>query len=347
MEPAIPEHLHCPRSRDARASETYLPPNHAYCARLDAEVSRVVMACYGVQYRDAAGSRCAREGLRLLRESADDAGGPGYHDLSFMVDAQGYDTVLWIAYWRDANAFARWRAGSRVASWWNDDARTEEPCGWFLELAQPTADRLETLSSTPELPEGVARLATRMSGEIREHAYWGSMRDRLPVGQTDPLRAGHAPDVPQPGRRVVVRGAQNIALIRSGQDWSATKDQERRLYLQEIEPRLHEGMDYLRDHGAEVGCLASRYMVRVDEALSPLEGSYGLSWWRDLEHMERWSESHPTHVEIFGSFMRMVRRMDFRIDLRLYHEVYVLRAEDQHYEYLNCHPQTAWLGTAR
>jgi aldoxime dehydratase len=58
--------------------------------------------------------------------------------------------------------------------------------------------------------------------------------------------------------------------------------------------------------------------------------------------MERWSESHPTHLEIFAAFMRMAQSLDFRL-LRLYHEVSVLRAEEQRFEYLNCHPGTGLL----
>jgi aldoxime dehydratase len=344
MESAIPEHLRCPRTRESRASETYRPPNPAYCARLDPATRRIVMACYGAQYRAAEGRQCARQGLLRLAGAAGASDGPVHQDLAFTIDAQGYDTILWVAYWSDVAAFERWRAGAAVADWWNDDARLHDPCGWFLEVALPTAEHLETLSSTPEQPEGLARLAPRMSGEVREHAYWGGMRDRLAIAQTDALHAGPPPARAVPGRRVVLPGAHNAALIRSGQDWSRTQDEERRLYLQQIEPRLREGMDYLRDHGAQVGCLANRYLVRVDQELCPLEHSYGLSWWRDLEHMERWSHGHPTHLEIFGAFMRIVKQMDFRLDLRLYHEVSVLRAEDQYLEYVNCHPQTGLLG---
>ena len=44
--------------------------------------------------------------------------------------------------------------------------------------------------------------------------------------------------------------------------------------------------------------------------------------------------------------MRMVQSLNFSVALRLYHEVAVLRAEDQHFEYLNCHPATGLLRLA-
>jgi aldoxime dehydratase len=195
-------------------------------------------------------------------------------------------------------------------------------------------------------PEGVAHLARSMSGEIREHAYWGSMRDRLPASQTDALRGDGAGAVPLPGHHVLMSGIENLALIRSGQDWSDTQGDERRLYLQQIEPKLREAMDFQRDHGSEIGCLENRYLIHVDEQFLPLERSYGLSWWRDLDRMERWAESHPSHVEIFAAFMRMVQQMNFKLQLRLYHEVSVLRAANQSFEYLNCHPKTGLLRLA-
>ncbi len=341
MDSAIPDHLRCPRTREARASESYRPPNPAFCARLAPSVSQVVMAFHGAQYRCAEGRQVARQGLAKLRRTAQESARPPQDDMAFTVDEAGYETLVWASYWTDAEAYGQWERA--VAGWWDSNERLQGSVGWFREIATPRAERFETLLSTPDRPEGVARLAASMSSEIREHGYWGSMRDRLPASQTDALRAGAASEAPAWGQRVRLGGFDNLALIRSGQDWSDTEGDERRLYLQTIEPRLREGMDYLRDQGAAIGCLGNRYLVRVDADHNPVECSYGLSWWRDLEQMERWSESHPTHVEIFGAFMRMVQRLEFRLDLRLYHEVSVLRAEDQRYEYVNCHPGTGLL----
>lgn len=341
MESAIPPHLRCPRTRQARASDDYIPPVPAYCARMDASANPVVMAYFGVQYRTAAGRTVAREQLSVLRRAAPLPLWPRHDDLAFAIDEAGFETLVWAAYWSDPAAFEQWELA--VADWWNSDERLQGPCGWFREVAVPRAERFETLFSSPDRAEGAARLAASMSGAIREHAYWGSLRDRLAASQTEPLRAGAPWSRPAPGRRVRLSGSENLALIRSGQDWSDTEGEERRLYLQQIEPRLREGMQYLSDRGDDVGCLANRYLVQVDEDLNPLEKSYGLSWWRDLEHMERWSESHPTHLEIFAAFMRMTQALGFQLRLRLYHEVSVLRAEEQRFEYVNCHPATGLL----
>ena len=59
--------------------------------------------------------------------------------------------------------------------------------------------------------------------------------------------------------------------------------------------------------------------------------------------LERWSESHPTHVAIFGAAMKYLSQLGPAAKLRLYHEVTVARADEQFFEYLKCHPATGML----
>jgi aldoxime dehydratase len=107
-----------------------------------------------------------------------------------------------------------------------------------------------------------------------------------------------------------------------------------------MEPILRAGMDFLRDEGQSIGCYANRYMRHIDASGQLLEKSFGLSYWHSLADMERWSESHPTHLAIFGTFMRIVQELNFQLKLRLYHEVTVLDSGQQDFEYVNCHPKT-------
>jgi len=46
-------------------------------------------------------------------------------------------------------------------------------------------DRFETVFFDDLHPENAAHSAPEMSGPLREHVYWGSMRDRLAATQTD------------------------------------------------------------------------------------------------------------------------------------------------------------------
>jgi aldoxime dehydratase len=347
MESAIPEHLRCPRTQARRAPEGYAPPYPAWVARLSRAATQVVMAYFGVQYRDDDGSRIARAAVERLSAhfAADD--GPGHHDVAHYTDESGFDTLIVIAYWDDPTRFAHWLRTPSLDRWWHDDARQREGVGYFREIVCPRVAHVETLFSTPDRFEGVAVLAPARSDEIVEHGYWGGARDRLPLAQIDALLPGHSPvriaSRPDDAQRVLVRPQQHLALIRSGQEWTDTEGQERALYLDEVEPVLRRGMDYLRDEGLRIGCYANRYMRHVDAAGQPMQKSFGMSYWRSLGDLEAWAESHATHVAIFGSFMRMVQAMNFQLRLRLYHEVTVAKEDEQWFEYVNCHPKTGML----
>jgi len=201
----------------------------------------------------------------------------------------------------------------------------------------------ETLFSSLGRPEGVAVIADGMSSEVLEHAYWGGMRDRIPLSQTNEMAPAGAPAVVREGRCLRVKPHENICLIRSGQDWSDTDTAERKMYLEDVEPVLREGMAFLRDEGLAIGCFANRYMTVLDDNGQPTEKSYGMSWWKSLAALERWAESHPTHVSIFGAAMKYLSTLGPAAKLRLYHEVTVARAGDQFFEYLDCHPGTGML----
>ena len=344
MESAIPSHLQCPRSRHRRIPADYAPPYPAWVARHAPTVRQVVMGYFGVQYRGADSKPAALRALRSITGFFGKDGGPGHHDLAHYVDEAGFDTLLAIAYWDDPAAFRHWLQAPDMVAWWQAPQRATEGLGYFREVICPQVERYETLFSTPDRLEGVAVLSDGLSGEVQEHAYWGGARDRIPLSQTDAMNpAGALAAETSEGGCVRVLGHSHLALIRSGQEWTDTEGRERVLYLQEMEPVLREGMTYLRDHGAAIGCYCNRYLTHVDAQGETLQKSFGLSYWRSLADMERWSESHPTHVAIFGTFMRIMQELNFQLKLRLYHEVAVAAADEQVYEYINCHPGTGLL----
>lgn len=340
MDSSITPHLVCPRSRPRRIVDDYAPPYPAWSARIDPAIDLVVMANYGVQWRDPADAPRALAHARDLHATLDVASGARHADLAHYVDEAGYDTLVVQPYWTDPTAFRRWEARDAVAALLSADAGL----GHFREILTPTTDRLETLYSTEDEMEGIGRALETRSPPVQEHAYWGSARDRFPIAQTDALAPGgqlrftvDAPD------HVTVSGHENIAIIRSGQDWGPTAGEERRLYLEEIEPVLRAGMDFLRDRGDECGCYVNRYMRIVDADGRPQEKSFGWSYWRSLSDMESWSEDHPTHLAIFGTFMKTVQALNFDLKLRLWHEVYAVTPEQQFYEYRGCHAETGFL----
>jgi aldoxime dehydratase len=337
MESAIPAHLECPRQRHRRVPDDYVPPYPSFVARHRPDVVRVVMAYYGLQARP--GEAGVQPALAELGQWLAQDQGPGHWDRSRYTDEAGYDTWIVAAYWDDPQRFEAWQA--RHGARWTREPR--QGLGSFSEILTPHVARYETLFSAADRPEGVAVLAQGMSAPVMEHAYWGGARDRIPASQTDALQPAGAPEVLRNGSHVSVRGPEHLCLIRSGQDWSGTEGDERRMYLEEVEPVLRAGMDFLRDEGLAVGCYANRYAVVESADGRPAEHSYGMSWWKSLAALERWAEQHPTHVAIFGAAMKYLSRVGPAARLKLYHEVTVARAGEQRFEYLGCHPRTGLL----
>lgn len=340
LESSIAPHLRRPDRTPKHPVGTYTPPYPSFSARFGEEVGAVVMAYFGVQSREASDPSAldARVSLREMLAATD---GPGHVDRTAYVDAYGYNTVIDIAYWDDLGTYERWERAHLTA--WLADADVVSGIGRFLELVTPSADRFETIFSAPEPPEGVSLLAEGMSGMIEEHGYWGSMRDRLPAAQADPLYPDGEPIVEVSGSTRTVRLHRNACLIRSGQDYGETDEEQREIYLSSVEPPLHEGMDYLRDHGNSIGCFDNRYMVVLDENDQPTERTFGVSWWRDLSALEDWSASHGTHVKIFGAAMRYLSTFGPAAQLKLYHEVTVPTEHEQRFVYVGCHDNTGLL----
>ncbi|MDP9904795.1 phenylacetaldoxime dehydratase family protein [Arthrobacter bambusae] len=332
------------RTRPKRVGDSYTPPYPSYSVRFADGVNSLVCAFFGVQSKKplASEAKVASAGMWELCAKED---GPISREHAVHTDDQGFENRLIIAYWDDPEAYGRWFKKHRDALIGAGRKLTDH--GRWIEAVIPNASGFETLYSSNTFPEGVARVATGgFSGEIQEHGYWGSMRDRLPVGQTEALESRGGPFVPGNSGIVRVEPHENLAIIRSGQDWSLCEEAERASYFGDVEPQLKAGMDFLTSDGPSIGCYANRYMTSSDSEGRPLEQTFGLSFWRSLEDMEKWAESHPTHVAIFMAAMKFLQA-NAGAKLRLSHEVAVVSRDRQYYEYNNCHATTGMLGSAR
>jgi aldoxime dehydratase len=347
MESAIDKHLKCPRTLSRRVPDEYQPPFPMWVARADEQLEQVVMGYWGVQYRGEDQREAALNAMRHIAASLSLLDGPLSHDLTHHTDNSGYDNLMIVGYWKDPAAYCRWLRTPEVIEWWSSEDRVSDGLGYFREIVAPRAEQFETLYGFRDELPGVGAVMDTISDDIEEHGYWGSMRDRFPISQTDWIAPSGELTViagdPAKGGRVVVQGHDNIALIRSGQDWAEAGDEERSLYLNEILPTLQAGMDFLRDSGKDLGCYSNRFVNYIDLDGNLLNLSYNIGHWRSLEKLERWAESHPTHLRIFVTFFRVATSLS---KLRLYHEVSVSDAKDQVFEYINCHPQTGMLRDA-
>lgn len=341
VEPAIPPHLTCPRTQPSRMPAGFEAPYPAWMARYEPGSAPLVMAYFGAQQP----ALLPPDALAPVKAMLAAEPAPPYWLEAQSHDSAGFDTRVLIAYWHNSERFAAWRRASGFDAWWADPARDTEPLGRFLEVVAPPMERLEVAYSPPHRPEGAGNLQSRVSTcPVAEHAYWGSARDRIPASQTDRLDggAGRLASSRQ-GRRVRIAPGPNVCMIRSGQDWSETSGEERQIYLGRVRPKLIEGMTYLRDEGQPIGCFSCRFMQVLDHSGAPTERSFGQAYFSSLAALEHWAEHHPTHLAIFGTFMQTMAPLGDAMQLRLWHEVMVLPADAQSFEYINCHGRTGLL----
>lgn len=340
LESAIPAELTAERTCPHAMPQDWTPPYPSYSARFEPTRSTVGMLILGVQGEDTPTIRDELQQLvtALMTRTAEDPE-VQFRDQAEFVDAAGQLNRIVVCYFRDTEAAVT--VSEQFSRQWVRETASSETLGFFAEQIWPTMDRVETLYSSDHV-QGVAQVATGLSGEIREHGYWGSARDRFAVAQRDRLD-------PIEGQRhiegevVTVSQMHNVCLIRSGQDWSETTGAERAMYLEEVEPVLREGMDFLLHDGASIGCVANRYVRVLDDEGAPRDQSYGMSWWRSLADLDRWAKDHPTHQSIFGAALRYLGEHGGSGHLKLTHEVFVIERGYATFRYRNCHAGTGLL----
>jgi aldoxime dehydratase len=321
------------------------PPAPAWSASFAQQTTPVVMAYFGTQIKSP-NSQLIGDTLRKFLDGPD---APANVESATYADRAGFRTRLLSAYWTDPARYERWQKSSGFALWWNDPARLHGPEGYFREILQVAPDRFETIFSL-HCQVGVANTGgCPVVGPIREHNYWGSMRDRIPASADHELRSEYGEKLPRLGtrstakRRLRVTAPENLAVIRSGQDWTDCAGSELAQFNESVQPALLEGMNFLRDHPDETGCCDLRFAEETDESGSPLKKTFGLGCFLTLGHLEKWASTHPTHLAIFARFLTMAREYGKELKLKLWHEVSVLPSAGQVFEYLNCHPETGLL----
>jgi aldoxime dehydratase len=321
------------------------PPAPAWSASFARQATPVVMAYFGTQLEANSHERFDA----LMQEFFAFANAPDNIESAAFDDRAGRHNLISSAYWTDPAIYEQWKAASGFEAWWNDPARLGDRRGRYREVLTVPPSRFETIFGY-NCQVGVANTGgCPVVGPIREHNYWGSMRDRIQVSADDDLLSAHGEHLPRlgsaatVGRRLRVRVPENLAVIRSGQDWSDCIDTELAQYDDSVRPALIEGMTFLRDHPGETGCCDLRFAVETDLAGAPQNKTFGLGFFLTLGHLEKWASTHPTHLAIFAKFLTMVREHGSNLKLKLWHEVSVLPAADQVFEYINCHPDTGLL----
>ena len=320
------------------------PPYPSWSAQFAPQVNTVVVGYFAAQYRG--GNTGGFTGWIKSALAVENA--PLHYEHASYVDTAGYTNHVYICYWTSQESYDDWRALPQVTEWWDDDARLNDEEGYWSEVIFAPMERLETLFSTEDAA-GMATLAPGFTGPVREHGYWGGMRDRMPASAHNGFhgaageKLAYLPAVASKRKRVRITPPENICLIRSAQNWSHCQGSELDLYQNDVHPVLVEGMDFIRDNPLDTGCISCRFMDELSGSGEKQSKTFGMAYFLTMSHLEAWVRSHPTHLAIFRSFHKMVQQLDFQLDLKLWHEVIVLPRGPHVFEYVNCHEQTGLL----
>ncbi len=343
LEPNIPDHLRVLRTRPLGTPPDFVPVTPNYSARFSVSVKAIPMAFFGVQSPQKSAE--SERAVAMLEAGFSGKDAPKFWDRAEYEDEVGHFNSIMVGYWDDLPTYQNWQR-AKPAGWWHSGLSLNGKLGAFRECFTPGVEDTETTFSHT-YPEGYSKIADRMSGDTDTHGYWGSARDRIPRAQADALQPVGQPQAALAdgnetlGRHIVIEPHENLCLLRSGQDWSEAGDEERKIYFERVKPPLEIGMSELRDAGRAFGCYFNRYMHLVGRN-AKLEKTYSLSAWHSLAELETWCKG-GTHLCIFAAGIKHYRTAGDKAKLRLYHEMSVIRAKDQAFEYFNCHRRTGML----
>lgn len=319
-------------------------PYPSWSATFDPEVAHVVIAYVAVQ----SVSSDVAHFHNWMQDCFSIAGAPEQVERASFTDSSGYMNDVYVCYWTDEENYQSWSRNPRFSAWWEDDARLVEEIGYWREVIVTPMNRLETLFSSEDAA-GLAATTKQFTGPIDEHGYWGGMRDRIPDSENDALlntsitRLEAVTNVNSQGKRLRIPAPENMCLIRSAQNWTHCQGEELDIYRNDVQPVLIEGMNFIRDNPLETGCITCRFMDELSITGETQLKTFGMAYFLTMADLEEWAKSHPTHLAIFQSFHKMVQKLDFKVDLKLWHEVIVLSADEHVFEYINCHEKTGLL----
>lgn len=345
----------CPRHKPAGHACTVT----AWTADIPADLHRITYVQFGFQERPKAAGTfndpLAWPGQVEVEETPAALGemrawfslpnGPKHLDCGVFVDDRGARNWIFFAYWLDDDRYAAW-PGHTLFDQAASDYAWLGGNGLWREVAQIRPDYMETIQQANR-EHASMRFFTPKVTEV--HEYWGAARDRIPASATDSMvsEAGTALPSPAPRStdrlRVTMELPGNMCHVRSAQDLMLADRDHLATYVDEVEPSLREGLDYIRSNPVELGALATRYIREVTPSGEPLAKTCGQLFFLSMKHLEKWAASHHTHIRILKQFNTMAVKFGDEMGLALWHEVAVLPKGHLIAEYAGCHGATGFL----
>ena len=140
----------------ANTPKDFEPPYEAYEAKYEDETSPLVTAFIGTQSRGGDPAK-AQEAHAALQDVLGGPDGPEITEQGYHNDTDGAHSRLVMAYWRDAEKFARWRSGNALEDWLTE--QDDPMLGRWIETAEVRPRALDTLIARTDVNWGLAKLA--------------------------------------------------------------------------------------------------------------------------------------------------------------------------------------------
>ena len=321
--------------------ESFQPPYDAHTTIFPAEWREYVMGQFAVQIAPGADGA---ETERALDGALAQSPAPLHVERVDTTDAQGCLNKVRMAYWRNAGDYAEWRANPAVTEFLQHTL--EGPVGLWREVIVAPADNVDPTGGAARHLWGVGRHLKQVWE--RYHAYYGSMRDRMPNGRVPEIEGQDITlqprdNVASEGRRLTVDLPHNLCFIRNVSGWRNCPPEVKRTFIDELLPVYERGARYLCDNPVEVSCISARLCDVVDDDPPTEIDSETLAWFTSLTALEAWTHRHPTHAAIFRKAQEIGMRFGFDAKMDLGHEVVVVPHGGVDTEYNNCHPETGFL----
>jgi len=341
-------HVEYPRVIPERRPPGHQPAAPRWTLRWHSPVETMVSEYYAMQKAGLTWDE-QREFFDRVEASFAHRDGPAAHEVMRFTDEAGEINAVVVAYWLDATSHARWSLSADFPQWFAaDERRTSGDIGYWKETIAVPYDRHETIYSAANYRIGFARTPNSSIEAMTVNGYFGAARDRVPISAIDPLESPLRLTPPRPrevqsrGRRLRVATPHNMTALRSGQYWVGAGPEQLSDYLENLQPKLMRGMNFLLDNKVDTGTLALRVMSNLDPGGGERAETSVLAYFLSLDQLEDWSKSHVTHLDIYHHAIAMKRKFKEKREVVTWHEAFVMPASTS-FEYVNCHPKTGVL----
>lgn len=328
----------------------HMPKNHktlndSYIAAFPDDVHRFVFGQFSLQGKNL---ELKDVDLKSVQELFKEKYGPTHIDIAWHTQSDDYTNIIFMVYWLHVEDYSKWKNSIKVKNWIEEDGFKQcgsQVSGFWYEILKIPVEYFESSYSGKSGQEGVSNFLDMQLCET--HEYWGAMRDRIPASAYDQLlpkeeniqKNTHGDETSS--KKLSVTVPDYICFIRTVQSLANVSEEEKKMYLDVMEPVLDTGIKFLSNELES--CIDIKKVTEISQNKDDLQTTSVLAYFDSLAVLEKWASSHPTHLSIYNTYFDILKMQGGKSDISLWHEVSVLKSEDVETYYCYCQPDTGLL----